>query len=447
MSRSSSALLQGNPLPLLFRLAAPNTLAFCVQAMVMLLEIWFIGQLGTTELAAIALSFPLLMLVQTMSGGAIGGAVASSIARAVGGNNIANAERLIWHALIFAACGAAIFLGLFLLGGEVFLIFLGGTGDVLAGSLAYCTVLFWGGPLMWGLGVMTAVYRGMGNMKFPAALILLSAAIQIPLSGTLVLGAFGMPQLGIVGAAYGAIASSGTVALLMVSHLLFANNMVKLRVKSCQFSKVLFRDLLKVALPASLSPLMTVGTILSLTAIVSGFGEAALAGYGISSRIEFLVILLVFGLGSAMTSMVGMSVGAGMIARAERIAFVGGVTSMLIAGGVGLLLVIFSELWISLFTDDPAVLLHAKQYISLVGLMFGFQGLGFALYFASQGAGRMFWAATATFLRMMAAVGCALGLSQLAGMGFQAVVWGASLGMFCYGTTIALSVRLGAWRN
>ena len=121
MDPKTQHLLTAPPLPLLLRMAAPSTIAFLVQGSVSLAEVWFIGQLGSVSLAAIALAFPFLMLTQTMSGGAMGGAVASAIARAVGAGDLARAEQLLWHALALGIAGALLLLALFSLGGAAFL--------------------------------------------------------------------------------------------------------------------------------------------------------------------------------------------------------------------------------------------------------------------------------------------------------------------------------------
>ena len=320
MDPKTQHLLTAKPLPLLVRMAAPSTLAFLVQGSVSLAEVWFIGQLGSISLAAIALAFPFLMLTQTLSGGAMGGAVASAIARALGAGDIHRAEQLIWHALALGAAGALALLLLFGLGGEAFLRLLGGNGDALAQAHAYTYLLLSGGILIWSLGITTAIFRGMGNMQLPAGAMILGALIQIPLSGCLILGAFGLPKLGITGAAVSAIVSGALVSGVLLMQLRNPSSLVKLRFSALVFSKANFEDILKVALPASLSPILTVSTVLILTALVGTFGDAALAGYGIGSRVEFLIIPLVFGFGAAMTSLVGMSIGAGNTARAERIA-------------------------------------------------------------------------------------------------------------------------------
>lgn len=128
--------------PLLVRMSAPNTIAFFIQAIVVLTEVWFISELGTTSLAAVALAFPVLMLTQQMAFGALGGAITSSIARSLGAGDKKRAEELLWHALLISSCGALLFLLVFLIGGEALLILLGGKGLLLKESMSYCMVFY-----------------------------------------------------------------------------------------------------------------------------------------------------------------------------------------------------------------------------------------------------------------------------------------------------------------
>ena len=159
----------------LLKLTAPSTFAFAVQAAVTLAEVWFIGQLGTSALAAMALVFPLLMLMQTMSGGALGGAISASIARSLGAGQSDKAEQLIWHALLFALMGALIFLILFALGGRELLVLLGGEAQLLELAADYCWILFLGGASVWLSSGLSAVFRGMGLMGFSAMIMILGA--------------------------------------------------------------------------------------------------------------------------------------------------------------------------------------------------------------------------------------------------------------------------------
>ena len=447
MDTRTHKLLTSPPAPLLIKLATPNALAFMIQSAVSMAEVWFIGQLGTAALASIALAFPLLMLIQTMSGGATGGAVTSAIARALGAGDRDRAQQLIWHALAIAALGALLFAVVFLLFGRPLLAFLGGTGAILEHALDYCVVLFVGGLFIWLLGVVGAVFRGMGDMKSPAILMVINAFIQVPLSGVLVLGLFGAPSLGIVGAAVSAVISACLVSGAMLFILAQPGRAIQLRVSAFGFSKGLFRDILKVALPASLSPLLTITIILSLTAMVASFGESALAGYGIGSRIEFLLIPLVFGIGAAMTSLVRISIGAGQIQRAERIGWIGSAFAGGLAGIVGLVLALFPEAWIYAFTNDPETFRAARDYIRLVGPFFLFQGVGLSLYFASQGAGTVTWPIIATITRVLLAVGGGWLLAFWLDLGVRGVYIAAAVAMASFGIIVATALKLGAWRN
>ena len=446
MDPRTKHMLTAAPLPLLARMATPSTLAFFVQGIVSLAEVWFIGQLGSISLAAIALSFPLLMLTQTLSGGAIGGAVASAIARALGAADVARAESLVWHALAIAIMGALVLFAIFLMGGEAFITLLGGRGEVLEQSYSYALVLLSGGVFIWMLGITSAIFRGMGNMQYPALAIMLGSIFQIPLSGCLILGVYGLPKLGIVGAAVSAVISGLLVSIVMLRRLSKGDGIIRLRLSAMSFSKANFRDILQVALPASLSPILTIATVLMLTAFVGRFGEAALAGYGIGSRIEFLIIPLVFGLGSSMTSLVGMGIGAGDIHRAERVGWIGGLCAGVIAGVVGIVLAIFPDGWISLFTQDSLVHTSAKSFIQIAGPCFFFQGLGLSLYFASQGANAMRWPVLATILRVAVAGCVSYSLGFIFDVGLTGIYYGAALGMVSYAIIIAGALKFGAWR-
>ena len=447
MDARTQKMLSAPPLPLLVGMAAPSTVAFFIQGSVSLAEVWFIGQLGEISLAAIALAFPLLMLTQTLSGGAMGGAVAAAIARALGAGDIVRAERLVWHALALAVMGGVGLLVIFLLGGRAFLQFLGGEDEVLRQAYAYAVVLLSGSVFLWLIGTVTAIYRGMGEMQFPAAVMIFNALVQIPLSGCLILGWGGLPALGIIGAAISAIVAAALLCLPLFVKLSNGDLPVRLRLSAMRFSKSDFDEILRVALPASLSPLLTIATVLVLTAYVASFGEAALAGYGIGSRVEFLIIPLVFGLGAAMTTAVGASVGAGELDRAERLGAIGGLSAGVIAGLVGIVLALFPNAWIGVFTDVPAVHAAARSYIEIVGPLFFFHGLGLSLYFASQGASAMFWPVWATVLRVLVAALGGYVLAFTLDFGLSGIYTAAAAAMLTYAVVIAAAIKAGAWRH
>jgi Na+-driven multidrug efflux pump len=215
-------------------------------------------------------------------------------------------------------------------------------------------------------------------------------------------------------------------------------------VRGVRLRWALFRDILVVGLTGSISTVATNLTIAISTALVGGFGAAAIAGYGTASRLEYLLVPLVFGLGAPLVAMVGTCIGAGQRERAMRAAWIGAALSFAMAQAIGLWAAAFPHTWLRLFSDDPAMLEAGTMYLRTVGPFYGFFGLGLVLYFASQGAGRLKWPVVGNIVRLVVA---ALG-------GWLALHWGGSLAqvfiaqavaLLLYGLVNAGAVAAGAW--
>jgi len=194
------ALLEAPILTTLLRLAAPNVVVITVQAAINVLEAVYVGWLGRDALAGIALVFPLVMLMQTMSAGGMGVGIASAIARALGAGRRRDADALVVHALVIALVfGAAFSVGM-LWGGPRLYRAMGGTGDALAAALTYSNVVFAGAGAFWLFNTLGSVLRGTGNMRLPAVVGVAGGAVLLLLSPALIWGWGPLPRLGIAGA-------------------------------------------------------------------------------------------------------------------------------------------------------------------------------------------------------------------------------------------------------
>ena len=445
MDPRTQRLLEAPLLPLILKLAAPNVSGFLAQSTVILVEVWMIGQLGTEPLAAIALVFPLLILLLTVSGGAAGGAISSSVARYLGAGDADSAGRLMWQAIILCSAAYAGFLLIYALFGSAFLGWMGGAGNILTLALAYADVLMWGGLTLWLTSGLGAIFRGMGLMGFSAGVMVAGYALQVVVSGALILGWFGVSPIGIAGAAYSTVLVSSLMALAYLLRLTGPSLPSRLTWEYRGYRQELMEDILRVARPAALSPVMTVATVIGLTALVARVGDVALAGYGVGARIEFLITPIVLSIGASLTALVGTCVGAGDRDRAIKAAMVGAGLAAVIGAGIGLPLALAPMAWIPLFTSDADVAAMTTIYIQLAGPFYAFLGVGLVLYFAAQGAGRMRWPVIATFVRFSVAVGGAYVWVAWGG-GFEAIIMMAAAGIVLYGSIIALSLKLGAWR-
>lgn len=437
-------LTQGPILATLLRLAVPNVLAMTLTVLVGIAETYYVGRLGTTPLAAMALVFPFAMLTQMMSAGAMGGGISSSVSRALGAGDQERAVALVRHAV---AIGTAIGLGyslLFLVCGPSFYAWLGGTGAVLAEATTYGAVIFSGALMVWLSNTLASVLRGTGNMRVPSITIVAAAVLQIALGGMLGLGIGPVPSFGMVGVAVGHVVA--TTALTAVLWWFLASGQAPLRLqwRGATWQRALLADILRVGALSCVSPVMSVLTVVVITGLVARLGVLPLAGYAIGQRLEFLLIPIAFGIGVASVPMVGMAMGAGDVKRARRVAWVAGAVSALNLALIGLTVTLWPDLWARLFTQDAAVLDHARHYLRIVGPVFPLFGLGLTLYFASQGAGRVLGPVLASAVRLALVVGAGwfLAGTQPTPETLFMLVAGA---MAAYGILTALSVKFTDW--
>jgi putative MATE family efflux protein len=386
---AKNALLDGPILRTLLWLAWPNVIALSAGTCVVIAETSYIGRLGVESLAAMALVFPCVILTMTMSGGAMGGGVASAIARAIGAGDKERASTLAAHSLLIGICFGLVFMLGMLIFGPKLLELLGGRGNVLTQAIGYTQIFFGGAVVPWLMNTMAGILRGTGNMKLPSSLMLSSAICQIILGGILGLGFGPIPSFGMRGVAAGSL-TAYLISISVMSWYLFSGRArVVPKIRGLHIQWVMFIDILKVGAVACFSPLQSVLTISIFTHMLAKFGTEILAGYGIGARLEFMLTSVAFAVGIASVPMVGMAVGAERVARARRIAWIAGLVSFASVGLVANIIAIFPDLWVSIFTDDAAVRATSRQYLSTAAPMYAFLGLATAMYFSSQGAAKV----------------------------------------------------------
>lgn len=444
VSAPLNSLVTSPILPTLLRLALPNTVAMFGSTLVAVAETSYIGRLGIEPLAAIALVFPFAMLTQMMSAGAMGGGVSSAVSRALGAGDHDRAASLALHAAIIGVGGGLFFTVMMLLFGRQFFTILGGDGPVLEQACNYSDVLFSGAVAIWLVNTLASVLRGTGDMRLPSALLIAAAMVQIIVGGTLGLGLFGLPQFGMRGVAAGQLTAFSLGAIFLLWYLISGRSRLRLKFSAFRFQRGMFIDILKVGAIACLSPLQSVLTILIFTKILAGFGTETLAGYGMGSRLEFLLTPIAFAIGVASVPMVGMAVGAGLVTRARRVAWTAAAVAGLSVGLVGLVVAVKPALWVSLFTTDPGVTAAANSYFAWAGPAFAFFGIGACLYFASQGAAKVGGPVLAYTARlaMVAIGGWWLASIDAPAWTLFALVGG---GMIVLGLGTVLSIRVTRW--
>ncbi|HVB47627.1 MAG TPA: MATE family efflux transporter [Burkholderiales bacterium] len=385
MTRSS--FLHGPVAPQLLGLAAPVLVVLLVQTLVGIAETYFVSALGTSAIAGVALVFPLFMLMTMMSNGGIGGGVSSAVARALGAGRRRDADSLAFHAVVIALAFGALFSLSAWLGGRALYASLGGEGDTLANALLYSNVVFAAAIPAWITNLLASVLRGAGNVRVPAVVTVAGAGATLILSPSLIFGWGPFPALGVAGAGVAMIVFNLSAAAALALYMRSARTPVRLAPARIEWR--LLKDVLEVGLLSAVGTLMVNLTVVLTTGLAGRFGADAIAGYGLASRLDYALIPLLFALGTACVTMVGMNVGAGQHARARRIAWTSALYSVLVTAAIGGAAALAPAAWIHLFSHEPAVVRDGTAYLVRVAPLYPFIGLGLALYFASQGAGNV----------------------------------------------------------
>jgi Na+-driven multidrug efflux pump len=182
-----------------------------------------------------------------------------------------------------------------------------------------------------------------------------------------------------------------------------------------------------------------------MTSFMTQFGVETLAGFGIGARLEFLMIPMIFGFGTASTAMIGVNFGANQNKRSYRIGWTASLFSALLVGSIGALFAIFPEIWINLFTNNADVQQAATSYLRIVGPFYFLFGLALCLYFSSQGAGRVLWPVLGVVFRFVIILCGGLLLVEYNFMELDYFYYLIAAGFIAQAITSATSVYLGAW--
>ena len=431
--------------PSLLRLAGPTTGLMVVQIFVAIAETWIVARLGIESLAGFVLVVPFMVLMLNTANGGMGGAVAAALARALGAGRRDDANALVLHALVLAFGFAAVFMALGWTVVPTLFVEMGGSGGTLGRALVFSNLWFAAAVLAWPSAFLSALLRGAGDSLRPSHIGLMTAATYVVLSAGLALGAGAWPGLGIAGLAIAAIVATA-LSTLMLWRIVRRGGLGFVPVfAGVRLQRRLFGEILHVGLLGSVSTLTASLTATLVTGLVGSFGTAALAGYGIAMRLEFMLAPLAFGIGTGLTTLVGTAAGAQDWQRAIRVAWTGGLIAFAAIGAIGWTVALLPGTWSRIFASDPAVIAASVACITRVAPFYCLFGLGLTLNFASQGAGHMAAPFSASILRMVVATAGGWLLVERLGWGLTGVFDAIAASLVVYGLLIAGALLFRPW--
>ena len=372
-----------NPSKSLWTLAIPIIAGMGIQTLYSIVDMIFIGRLSGSAIAAVAFNFPIFFFVMGITFG-LGSGVTASIARFIGSEDKVNADNAAEHAILIALLISALLTTVGLLYGKQILIKIGCTAEVLPQAWEYLKVSCYG--LSFGVfsGFFRSILAGEWDIKFTMILAGFGTILNIILDPIFIftLG------FGVAGAAWATTISQLIVFVIFIFMLFVKDHAyVKFQLRDFSLSKYILIDIIKVGLPASVSMIVMSAGQLIFNRMLATFSTDAVAAYQVGGRIDMVVFLPIFGIASALTTMVGMYYGANEIDKIRYITKYGISRAFIITSIGSILLYIFAPVIISVFTNEIVIKNIAVDYLRVISLLFPFISIGLTIGRILQGIG------------------------------------------------------------
>ncbi len=363
-------------------------------------DTWFLGKVGDDALAAFSFGFPILMIVTSIAIG-LGAGTSSVVARAIGADDHERAQRLTTDSLLLsflitavvAVIGVATINPLFRL--------LGAPEEMIPMIRSFMLILYAGVPFIVVAMVGMASMRATGDTTLPSKLMIGGAILNVLFDPILIFGLGPVPALGLNGAAVAALLARGTIFVGAVYLLTTRYGMVSLALPDADKLKRSWADILHVGLPAAGTNAIIPVAMTIVTGMVARFGPEAVAGFGVASRIESLVLVVFYAMSSTIGPFVGQNLSAG---KDDRIQLSLRLTSAFCMGAglvIAVLLALASGFLPTMFSDNPDVIKVTRLFLWIAPISYGAYGVVMVMNAAFNGLGKPMPAVYISVTRMM----------------------------------------------
>jgi putative MATE family efflux protein len=363
-------------------------------------DAWFIGRVGDRELAALSFAFPVLMIVTSVAIG-LGAGTSSVVARAIGAHNHRRARRLATDSLILSFGITAVICLLGYLTIAPLFRLLGAPEDMLPLIGGYMRILYAGVPFVVVGMVGMSSMRATGDTRLPSMLMVIAAAANIALDPILIFGFGPIPAMGLNGAAMAGLLARGAI-------LVGTLYLMRMRLDMLTFNKPdpgelrkSWADILHVGIPAAATNAIIPIATGVITAMLARYGTDAVAGFGVASRVESLMLVIFYAMSAVIGPFVGQNVAAG---KADRILVALRLCAIFCIGAglvIALLLAVLGN-WIPmLFSENPNVTGVATQFLYIVPISYGAYGIVMIMNASFNGMGKPMPAVHISLARMV----------------------------------------------
>ena len=387
MNNAGPRLTQGSVGGHLVAMTTPVLFGIFTMMLQGFIDAWFIGKVGDRALAALSFAFPVIMVVTSVAIG-LGAGTSSVVARALGANNLRRARRLATDSLLLSFLTTATLAIILYLSIDPLFRTMGAPDDMLPMIRGYITILAIGIPFVVVGMVGMASMRATGDTRLPSLLMVLASILNIALDPLLIFGFGPIPGYGLNGAALAALISRalifGGVLYLMRKRM----DMVSFNRPDTAEMRKSWADILHVGIPAAATNAIIPVAVGVITAMVASYGPEAVAGFGVASRIESMVLVMFYALSAIIGPFVGQNTAAGKSGRIYEALKLCSIFCLFFGVGAAVLLAIFNEFLPSLFSQNPEVISVASLFLLIAPISHGTYGMVMVMNASFNGMGK-----------------------------------------------------------
>ncbi len=365
-------LTEGPVAKTLFNLTVPMIFGMVGMVAFNLIDTFFVGQLGTQELAALSFTFPIIMVIGSLAMG-IGTGASAVISQAIGRGDHHKVKRLTTDSLILSFLLVAFFVSIGMLTIEPLFRLLGAEPDIVPLIKEYMVIWYPGVLFLIIPMVGNNAIRATGDTKTPSAIMLVAVVVNIILDPLLIFGLGPFPMLGLTGAAIATVVSRAITLVVALWVLYYRDRMVTFELPAPKEVIDSWKSILYIGLPVAGTRLLSPVAMGVIYALIASYGHEAVAAFGVGIRIEFLALTVVFALSTVIGPFVGQNWGARQYDRVYQGVRYSNGFSLVWGVVMFTMLALAARPIASLFNDDP-------QVISITMLFLWIVPLGYALF-------------------------------------------------------------------
>lgn len=427
-------------------LAIPMVLEMLTQSLFGVVDVFFVGKIGADAVAAVGMTDSLMVLVYAIGMG-LSMAATAVVARRIGEQNPEAASVAAFQALALCFL-VSIPIGIVgVLYAPELMALMGASESVIEVGSTYCAILIGTNILILLLFLINAIFRGAGDAVMAMRVLWLANLINIFLDPALIFGWGPFPELGVTGAAIATSIGRGIGVLYQIYLLIRGNGRIRLLLDKLRIDTQIMRNMINISIPGIIQYSIGTASWLLIFRIVASFGSDAMAGYTIGVRIFIFALLPSWGMGNAAATLVGQNLGAQKPDRAERSVWITAFSNMVFLGLVGLLMYIYADPLIRIFSDDPAVIAVGIDCLRIVSLTYVFFAYGMVTVQAFNGAGDT---QTPTWINLISYWVLQIPLAYLLSMtldwGVNGSFWAIAIAQGALAIISVLWFRRGTWK-